>query len=139
MYVGWLFDSNQIEVTVMADCEFNSTWPQTPSHFLLELYQEHKSINRISGGNGFWESPERQNNPEINVTQRNQERSPQNTTGRNTKTLKILRIICILLAPSVRKNLECTNRNECSKTKGSYSVHLALLTLLIREIQKFYW
>jgi len=24
MYVGWLFDSNQIEVTVIADCEFKT-------------------------------------------------------------------------------------------------------------------
>jgi len=32
------------------------------------------------------------------------EPSPQNTNGRNTKTLKILHIICILLATSVSKN-----------------------------------
>jgi len=25
MYVGWLFDSNQNEVTVIADCEFNTS------------------------------------------------------------------------------------------------------------------
>jgi len=31
--------------------------------------------------------------------------------------------------------LECTNRDECSKTSGSYNMHLAFLTLLLREIQ----
>jgi hypothetical protein len=104
MYVGWLFDSNQNEVTVIADCEFNSTWPQTPSHFHLQMYQEHKSINTIFGGTLLSESPQTENNPKINVIQQNKEPSPQNTTGRNTKTLKILHIICILLATSIRKN-----------------------------------
>ena len=35
--------------------------------------------------------------------------------------------------------LECTSRNECSKTWGRYNMHLAFLTLLIREIQMFHW
>jgi hypothetical protein len=43
-----------------------------------------------------------ENIAEINVNQKNQEPSPQNTTGRNTKTLKMLRIICILLATSIK-------------------------------------
>jgi hypothetical protein len=49
MYVGWLFDSNQNEVTVIPDYEFSSTRPQTPSHFHIQLYQKHKSINTIFG------------------------------------------------------------------------------------------
>jgi len=43
VYVGLLFYSNQNEVTVIADYEFNSTRPQTPSHFHLQMYQEHKT------------------------------------------------------------------------------------------------
>jgi len=44
------------------------------------------------------------NKPDINVIQQNQDPSPQNTTGKDPKTLKIPHIIYILLAPSVRKN-----------------------------------
>jgi hypothetical protein len=38
-----------------------------------------------------------------------------------------------------KKKLECTNRNDCSKTWGSYNMHLALLTFLNREMQMFRW
>ena len=34
--------------------------------------------------------------------------------------------------------LEYTSRKECNKT-GSYNMHLAFLTLLIREIQMLHW
>ena len=38
-----------------------------------------------------------------------------------------------------KKKLECTNRRECNKTLGNHNVHLAFLTLLIREIEMFRW
>jgi hypothetical protein len=77
--------------------------PQTPSHFHLQLYEEHKTINTILGGTGLLESPQRKQ-IQIECHSTKSECSPQNTSGRNTKTLKILHIICILLATSVRKN-----------------------------------
>jgi hypothetical protein len=45
-----------------------------------------------------------ENKPAINIIQHKQEPSPQNTTGRNTKSLEILHIICILLVPSIWEN-----------------------------------
>jgi len=38
-----------------------------------------------------------------------------------------------------KKKLGCTNRNECNKTWGSYSIHLTFLTLVIRKIHLFHW
>jgi len=58
----------------------------------------------------------RENKAEIYVSTKSKP-SPQNTTGRNLKTLKILRIICILPASSVRKRLKSTNRNECKNMR----------------------
>jgi hypothetical protein len=40
---------------------------------------------------------------EINIIQQNQNPAHK-TTGINTKTLRILHIICTLLAPSIRRN-----------------------------------
>jgi hypothetical protein len=43
------------------------------------------------------------NKAAINVIQQNQVPSPQNTTERNTKNVKMLHIICILLEQAIRK------------------------------------
>lgn len=51
-----------------------------------------------------WNHHKTENKAEINVIQQNQESRTQNTSGRNTKTLKMLHNICKLLAPSIRKN-----------------------------------
>jgi hypothetical protein len=59
-----------------------------------------------------------ENKSKINVIQQNQEPSPQNTTGRNTKTLKILHVIYMLLSPSVRKNWNVqTEKNAINMRK----------------------
>jgi hypothetical protein len=104
MYVGWLFDSNQ-NVTGTADCKFNSTQVSntiTVSSSTLSRKQNHK--HHFLGNWIFGITTKKENKSEINVIQQNQEPSPQNTTGRNKKTLKILLIICILLEPSIRRN-----------------------------------
>ena len=105
--------------------------------FIFNCMKNTKAWIQFLGGTEFLESPQRkQIRNKCNSTK--SEPSPQNTTGRNTKILKILQIISILLATSVRKNWKVC-RNECNKTWGSYNMHLAFLTLLIREIQMFCW
>jgi len=78
-----------------------------------------------------------ENKDEINVIQLHQESSLQNTTGRKHKNFK--NNACHLHTASTiyKKKVDCTSRNEIKKTWGSYNMHLAFLTLLIREIQMF--
>jgi len=140
MCVGWLFDSYQNEVTVITDCEFNSTRASntaTLSSSAVSRTQNH--TYNVLGELDCWDHHKDRKQSQNKCHSTKSEPSLQNTTGRNTKTLKILHIICILLATSVRKKLECTNRNKCNKTWRSYNMHLAFLTLLIREIQTFLW
>ena len=102
MCVGWLFGSNQNEVTVITDCQFNSTRASsaTLSSSTVSRTQKHK--------HNIWGELDCTNHHKERKQSRNKchstksERSPQNTTARNTETLKILHINCILLATSVR-------------------------------------
>ena len=49
MYVGWFFDSNQNNNTVIADYEFNPSPAQKQSPFYRQMYQEHERIKKIRG------------------------------------------------------------------------------------------
>jgi len=49
MYVGWLFDSNQTEVTVIADFEFNSTRASNTITLSSSTASRIKSLKIIGG------------------------------------------------------------------------------------------
>jgi len=105
VYVLDDFDSNQNEITVIGDYKFNSTQPSntiTLSSYNASRTEKHK--NNFLGNWIVGITTKRENKSEINVNQQNRKPSPQNSTARNTKTSKILHIICILLAHSIRKN-----------------------------------
>jgi len=102
MCVGWLFGSNQNEVTVITDCQFNSTRASNSATLSSSTVSRTQKKKQFLGKWIVGITTKREKQRQNNCHSTKSEPTPQNTTARNTKTLKILHIICILLATSVR-------------------------------------
>jgi hypothetical protein len=81
---------------------------------------------------------ETENKAETNVIQPNQEPSPQNTTERNPKNFKNTAYL-LHTASTIYKGKSGMYRQKWMKDNvRSYNMHVAVLYLLIREIQMFH-
>jgi len=116
MYVGWLLDSNQNEGTVIADYEFNSARPQTPSYFHLQLYQEHTSINKIWGELDFWNHQKGRKQIRSKCHSKKLRTQPTKHYWKKHKNFKNAAYYLHTANTTYKIKLECTNRNEGNKT-----------------------
>jgi hypothetical protein len=139
MCVGWLFDSNQNEITVIRDDEFNSTLASNTVKLSPSIVLRTQRHKHIFGGNGFLESPQRQKTNRNKCHSTKSRTQPKKHYLKEDKNFKNTAYHLHTASTICKEKLECTNRNDCNKSWGSYSMQLALLTLLIGRIKMLHW